>query len=710
MKKIIGFLFFSCTLQLFAQIPSYVPVYGLISYYPFNGTGNDANNNLNNLTNYGAVPTTDRFNNANAAYSFNGSSQYLVNNTPSFTFNPTSTFTVSLWHNRNTSSVVGIPIMHGSTAANNFIWIFQTGATNMQFGTNKQQAAWIWAQGTSTTSVWTHIVLVYNAGAMTLYKDNVAVATATFTHTGVTTATLPLYIGRGVSGNYFSGKVDDVGIWNRCLSPCEINDLFTATNTLTTVNAGPNLNSCNGSPVTLNATGASTYIWSPNIANGSTFIPSINQTFTVTGFDANNCSAWDQTDVQLQQFTIDAGTNQSICQGNSTSLTASGASTYSWNNNVTNGQSFVPTQSGYYTVSATNGQGCVATDSLLLTVNPLPNINAGADTVICGGASVLFNASGAQSYSWNNGVQNGQSSQITSTNTFVVSGTSANGCLGLDSFMVIVNPIPNINAGPDVYACQGTPITLTAVGGINLQWNNGIQDGIPFLPISAGTYVVTGMSNDGCYGSDTLTLNYGNLPDLDAGPDQTICNGESVTLTGSGGIFMYWNNGVADGVPFNPTSTGSYVLTGSSNDGCVTTDTVFVNVNTSSSASITATGIDSYTINGQTYTSSGTYTQTIPNAVGCDSILTINLTLDFTGIQEQDKQLFVLYPNPAAQTLFIQADPTLIGKEFVLFHTDGRLIGKMLINHENQPINIQDLPAGLYFIQIGQTKQRFVVG
>ena len=289
---------------LFAQIPSYVPVAGLQCYYPFNGNGNDASVLNNHLTNNGAVLTTDRFGNADAAYNFNGSTQYLIRNTPSFTFNPSSTFTVSLWHNRNTSSVVGIPIMHASNAAGNFIWIFQTGATNMQFGTNKQQSAWIWAQSTSTTNAWTHIVLVYNAGAMTLYKDNVAVATATFNHTGVTSATLPLYVGRGIGGSYFNGKIDDIGIWNRCLSACEVNDLYTAANTLTTVNAGPNLYACNGGSVTLTGTGASTYLWSPNVNNGSTFTPSINQTYTLTGFDANGCSAWDQTNVLLEQFSI----------------------------------------------------------------------------------------------------------------------------------------------------------------------------------------------------------------------------------------------------------------------------------------------------------------------------------------------------------------------------------------------------------------------
>jgi len=709
MKKLLFISILFASMQALAQIPSYVPVYGLLSYFPLDGNGNDANGNANSLTNYGAVPTTDRFNNANAAFSFNGSTQYMINNTPNFIFNPNSTFTVSLWHNRNTSSVVGIPIMHATNAANNFIWIFQTGATNMQFGTNKQQAAWFWAQSTSTTNVWTHIVMVYNAGVMTLYKDNVLVATTNFTHTGVTSTTLPLYIGRGIGGNYFSGKIDDIGIWNRCLTTCEINDLFTASNSLTTVSAGPNLYACNGGTVTLNGTGANTYIWSPNIQNGTTFTPSINQTYTLTGINANGCSAWDQTDVLLQQFSIDAGANQSVCQGSSITLSATGASSYTWNNNVINGQSFVPSQGGYYTATAISPEGCIAKDSLLITLNPLPIVNAGNDTVVCGGATILLNATGAQNYTWNNGVANGQSFQVNATSTFVVSGTSAAGCTAQDSLEVIVNAIPNINAGQDIYTCQGQAVTLNAVGGINLQWNNGIQDGVPFVPVSNGTYIVTGMSNDGCYGSDTLVLNYGNLPDLNAGPDQNICFGQEVTLTGAGGIFMYWNNGVADGIPFVPQTSNNYVLTGASPEGCVSTDTVWVNVNDANSASITVNAIDSYTINGQTYTASGTYTQVLTNAAGCDSLLTINLTLDFTGIENLDNQEFLVFPNPANEVVHIQISPSLIGEELKILKTDGSLIEIEVMNEVIKTIGIQNLPGGLYFIQIGDNKQRFVI-
>ena len=637
--KFLLFIFLLISSLVSAQIPSYVPVYGLQCYYPFNGNGNDAGSLSNHLTNNGAVLTTDRFGTPDAAYSFNGSSQYLIRNTPSFTFNPTSTFTVSLWHNRNTSSVVGIPIMHATNAAGNFIWIFQTGATNMQFGTNKQQSAWIWAQSTSTTNVWTHIVLVYNAGAMTLYKDNVAVATGTFNHTGVTSATLPLYIGRGIGGSYFNGKIDDIGIWNRCLSACEINDLFNASNSLTTVSAGPDLYACNGGTVTLNGTGANTYFWSPNVSNGSTFTPSINQTYTLSGFDANGCSAWDQTNVLLEQFSINAGQDLTVCQGDSAVLTATGAPNILWNNNdVSNGIPFFPLNSGYVTAFATSPNGCLASDSVLLTINPAPAVNAGFD----------------------------------------------------------------------LFPCPGDSITLLATGANNLIWNGSIANDTTFVPTMSGTYVVSGNDSLGCSGSDTLQVFYGTLPDLNAGPDQSVCFGQEVTLTGTGGIFMYWDNNIPDGVPFMPQTSGSYVLNGASNEGCLGTDTVFVTVNESTSNTISVTGLDSYSLNGETYTSSGTYTQILTNAAGCDSILTINLTLDFTGLNENQKE-FKLYPNPVKDILVVSVLPELIGRELEIRNVEGKCLLSQNIMSATQSIQLENMPGGIYFIQIGGVVQKLQV-
>jgi hypothetical protein len=405
------------------------------------------------------------------------------------------------------------------------------------------------------------------------------------------------------------------------------------------VSAGPDLYACNGGPVTLNATGAASYFWSPNVTNGASFTPSINQTYTVSGFDANGCSAWDQTNVLLEQFSINAGQDLTICQGDSAVLTATGANNIIWNNNdVSNGIPFFPLNSGYVTAFATSSNGCLASDSVLLTINPAPIIDA----------------------------------------------------------------------GPDLFTCPGDSATLFATGANNLIWNGNIQNDTTFVPIANATYVVSGNDSLGCVGSDTLQLFYGTLPDLNAGPDQSICFGQEVTLTGTGGIFMYWDNFIPDGVPFVPQTSGSYVLNGASNEGCLGTDTVYVSVNDASSNTISASGIDSYTINGQTYTASGTYTQVLTNAVGCDSLLTINLTLDFTGLNENQQQ-FSCYPNPVKDVLVVSVLPELIGRELEMMNVEGKRVLSQLLKSTNQAINVQHLPAGVYFLEIGETVQKLLV-
>ena len=121
---------------------------------------------------------------------------------------------------------------------------------------------------------------------------------------------------------------------------------------------------------------------------------------------------------------------------------------------------------------------------------------------------------------------------------------------------------------------------------------------------------------------------------ISAGADQSICAGDNVTLSGAGGSNYQWNNNVVDGQAFTPNQSANYVLNGTDSLGCQGTDAVVVTVLENATSTLTQTALDSYTLNGQTYTQSGTYTQTLPAANGCDSTITLNLTLNFTGINE----------------------------------------------------------------------------
>jgi len=686
---------------IFAQVPSYVPQYGLLGYYPFTGNPNDVSANAANLTNNNAVLTADRFGTANAAYSFNGINQNLINSTPNFTFNPASSFTISFWYNRNSTSTNGVLIMNATNAAGNFIWIFQAGATNSQFGTNKQQFAWIWAQTASTTSAWTHIVCVYNAGAMTLYKNNVQVATGTYTHTNVTSAVMPLYVGRGVGGDFYNGKMDDIGIWNRALTTCEINDLYNSSNSLTTVNAGPDIVSCNNQAITLNGAGAVNYFWNQNVTNGVPFTPTSNGTYLVTGFNANGCSQWDETNVSLGQLSINAGQDLSVCPGDTVTLNATGAQTYTWTNAVTNNQPFVATQSGTYIATGVNGS-CTDTDTLQINVLPLPQINAGNDTVLCAGGLVTLNASGGQNYTWNNGIQNAVPFTALSTASYIVTGFSPAGCANQDTLEVVANPVPNINAGNDVSTCSGQAVVLTGIGGFNLQWNNGVQDGVPFYPTGNGTYIVTGMSNDGCYGTDTLNVSVGNLPDISAGSDQVICQGDSVVLAANGGLTYQWSNGEQNGASIFPSQSITLGVTGFSGAGCSNTDSMSITVNSPSQSTINANGIDVYSLNGIEYTTSGTYTQVIPNSVGCDSTITLILSMDYTGISEASSTPLNAYPNPTNGELNIVVPDALIGQTAKLTDISGKQIARIPLCETLVYVSMGNLSAGTYFLTIDQ--------
>jgi hypothetical protein len=235
MKKIslTGFIFFLGFKTLFAQLPNYVPSNQLLAWYPFDNNANDISGNSNDAVNNNVTFIDDRNGNANAAGSFNGTDSWLELTTPSFTFASTGAFTYSFWINKDIQPNAGIVMMVANNVSNNFISLIQ-GISDMQFGTNKQQSAWIWTNCPHTLNVWDHYVATYDAGVMNLYKNGLFQSTNTFTYTNVLSANLPLYIGKGFGGGYFKGSIDDVGIWDRALNTTEINDLYT--NTITSIN------------------------------------------------------------------------------------------------------------------------------------------------------------------------------------------------------------------------------------------------------------------------------------------------------------------------------------------------------------------------------------------------------------------------------------------------------------------------------------------
>jgi hypothetical protein len=211
-----------------AQVPGYVPSNGLSAWYSFTANINDLSGNGNTPTNSGATFVADRFGSANSAIDFNGTSAVMTLNTPSFQFSETGEFTYSVWLKKRTQTSAGVVLMNGTNTAGNFISNIQ-GQNSTQAGVNKQQSVWAWADCAHTLNVWVHYAAVYSGGILSIYKNGSLCDTVTYSNSGATAATMPLYFGRGLPGNsnFFTGTMDDIGIWTRALSLQEITALYT---------------------------------------------------------------------------------------------------------------------------------------------------------------------------------------------------------------------------------------------------------------------------------------------------------------------------------------------------------------------------------------------------------------------------------------------------------------------------------------------------
>ena len=189
---------------------------------------------------------------------------------------------------------------------------------------------------------------------------------------------------------------------------------------------------------------------------------------------------------------------------------------------------------------------------------------------------------------------------------------------------------------------------------------------------------------------------------INGGNDITVCQGDQVTLSGSGGSNYNWSGGINNNTPFVTTNSQDYVLTALSTNGCLGIDTVSVTVNQNSTATLNETGLDSVNVNGIWYDQNGQYTQVIPNAAGCDSTITINVSLSFTGVSELSDQYFSIFPNPATSIIHVKADAELLGMSYSIYDNRGKVVLSGRLNAENTSISLNNLSDGIYMLSIGE--------
>jgi gliding motility-associated-like protein len=373
-----------------------------------------------------------------------------------------------------------------------------------------------------------------------------------------------------------------------------------------TVNAGSDVTICDNESTTLNATanGGSgspyTFIWDNGLGTGSSQSVSPNSTtnYNVTVSDVNGCTDSDNVTVNVNQApTAFAGQDVAICAGQSTTLNASGGGTYAWSNGGTGASITVtPSTTTTYTVTVTNASGCTDTDQVTVTVNPLPNAFAGNDLTVCNGGSTSITATGGVSYFWSGGLGAGAShtlTNITSNATYTVTVTDANGCSATDDINITVGSALSPDAGQDVTICQGESTTLVASGGVTYSWSNGVNSASQTVnPSSTTTYTVNVTDGGTCSGSDQVTITVNLNPTASVSPmNTTICSGENVTLSASGGTDYFWDTGeTTSSILVTPSTTTNYNVTVSTtSNGKTCSDNATATVNVNSNPTLIAT-------------------------------------------------------------------------------------------------------------------------
>ena len=263
----------------------------------------------------------------------------------------------------------------------------------------------------------------------------------------------------------------------------------------------------------------------------------------------------------LETNHIDVGSDVSICEGDTTTLTATGADSYVWMPGNFIGESIdvSPSNDITYTVTGTFSDGSSLTETISVIVNPNIIANAGDDTEICQGSTVTLAAEGGSSYQWNTG-ETTQSIEVSpdSTTTYSVEVFN-NGCSDTDEVVVFVNDVPTANAGDDVVLNEGESTLLTATGGDSYLWSTGATtSSITVSPDSDTTYTVT-VTLNGCESTDQVTVFINASVNADAGEDVIICLGSSTILTATGGSSYQWNTGeTTQSIEVSPEMTTTY--------------------------------------------------------------------------------------------------------------------------------------------------------
>ncbi len=592
-------IFITCfySYSTFAQTP--------IIYLPLDGNTLDiSGNNLNGI-NSNATLTTDRFNNPNSAYSFNGSNASIaIPYSNKFNILPGGKFTISLWLQPALANSVCALFVKSPYHSNYFLSQWDYG---LYLLTNKGMSGYAntnFLVGTTTmiqNACWYHLAVTYDNGNWNLYLNGKLEAW------DYSMTKKILQSGGGISlgkkgeadGDFYNGKLDDVRFYDIALTPAELKKIVCFADTDKQISCGDS--------VQLNGQGIGTPLWSPvtglsnpNILNPKA-APGSNQTYILSLSNGGTCIVRDTVLVSVTNANINLGPDQLICEGDSFVFSNTAPGSYVWspvyaisNNKIPNPtvRPLVPVN---YYVTVTNGS-CVSRDTIHFDIINV-NANAGADQSICAGDSVQLNGSAVGFYNWSP-ITNISNPAILNpivfpqlTTAYILTSTATT-CTKRDTVLItVISQVPAF-AGNDVSICLGSSVQLNGsygAGANNGLWLSNYAISDPTLsnpivsPLVDTSYIFRAGFGNSCYGYDTMLVSVISYPTVNAGPDIHYCFNSLGQINASIINYdsFYWKpitglfNSQALATAVSGNINTKYILVGS-NKGCESRDSLYL--------------------------------------------------------------------------------------------------------------------------------------
>lgn len=392
---------------------------------------------------------------------------------------------------------------------------------------------------------------------------------------------------------------------------------------------------CEGDTLVLtceNATEGATYYWSgPNGWSATTQEPSVeipNCTTSMSGQytlyitvdeDTSDTSSIDVNIYPYPDVALNS-TKDTICKGESVTLQASGATSYSWQPTASTQatRTLSPTSTTTYIVSGTSN-GCTSSDSLTVVVHPKPTITISTEpetAVVCQGDTAILHASGAYTYQWCKTTDTTTLSHSdslcvspTSNTSYRVIGTSEYGCTNSATKNIVIRNRPTPTITGDDQVCIGDSILLSCSNASSFLWNTGeTSRNILVIPTEDTDYEVTVTNSYGCTG--TAIKHIEAFPTTSTVLYDTACNN------------YFWHDSTYS-------VTGIYTYHQTNEAGCESTDSLYLIINHTIETVEEISACNSYTwIDDSTYTqSTHDPTVTMTTIDGCDSIIHLHLTI-----------------------------------------------------------------------------------